>query len=144
MTEFGNGGFPTLRMWDSDDLVVTSYAGSRWLRWLAIVSCVMTGFTVGLVAASESLARVPSRPFENKGLAIVNGGVLQARDGELLLEGPHFGIRRLWQAARFKMTSLRQLVPPRFCSKTSSCPKNRTSWRACSRTGYPRSLSRSD
>jgi hypothetical protein len=58
--------------------------------------------TVGLVAASEGLAVLSSRPFENKGLAIVNGGVLWLDEGALLLEGPHLGTRRLWASSSFQ------------------------------------------
>jgi hypothetical protein len=83
-------------------MIVSSYRRSRRLWWLVVVSCVMTGFTVGLATASETLARVPPALFENKGLAIVNRGVLLARDGELLLEGPHFLIRRLWASSSFQ------------------------------------------
>ncbi len=77
-------------------MIVSSYLGSHWLRWLAIVSCALTAaLTVGLMAVSESLALPPPRPFENKSLAIVNGGVLWFDEGALLLEGPHSRIRRL-------------------------------------------------
>lgn len=84
-------------------MVVSSDLGSRWLRWLAVVSCVMTAaLTAGLVVASQSVAMAPPRPFENKGLAIVNGGVLRLEEGALLLEGPHSRIRRLGASSLFQ------------------------------------------
>jgi hypothetical protein len=84
-------------------MAVPPHLGSRWLRRLVLVSCVLTAvLTVGLTAASEGLAMVPSRPFENRGLAIVNGGVLRFDGGSLLLEGPHSGIRPLGASGSFQ------------------------------------------
>jgi hypothetical protein len=77
-------------------MIASPYLGSRWLRWLALVSCVLT---VGLTAASEGLAITPSPPFENRGLAIVNGGVLWFDEETLLLEGPRGAIRPLGASA---------------------------------------------
>jgi hypothetical protein len=80
-------------------MIVSSCLGARWLRWLALVSSVLTAaLTVGFAATSEGLAQPGGgpRPFENRGLAIVNGGVLWFDEGALFLKGPRFGIRRLW------------------------------------------------
>jgi hypothetical protein len=96
--------FLSLWMWDSDDMVVSSCLGRCWLRWLAVVSCVLTAMLpVGLMAASEGLAQGGGPPpFKNRGLAIVNGGVLWFDEGTLLLEGPHLGVRRLWASSLFE------------------------------------------
>ena len=51
--------------------------------------------TVGLLLASEGVAITPPVPFENRGLAIVNDGVLWLDQGSLLLEGRHSRTRRL-------------------------------------------------
>jgi len=84
-------------------MVVSSHLGRRWLRWLAVVTCALAAMlAVGLVATSEGLTQGGGPPFRNRGLAIVNGGVLWFDEGALLLEGPHFGIRRLWASSYFE------------------------------------------
>jgi hypothetical protein len=77
--------------------------------------------TVGLMAASEGLAMLQPRPFKNRGLAIVNGGVLWFDEGALLLEGPYFGIRRLWassslQDASFSASATAVALEPQLAS----------------------------
>lgn len=68
-------------------MVVSFYLGCRWLGWLALVSLAgATAAVVGLMAASEARAMAPPRPFENRGLAIVNKGVLRFDEGALFLE----------------------------------------------------------
>jgi hypothetical protein len=79
-----------------------AHLGNRWRRWLAIVSCALTVATVGLMAASDGLALTPSPPFRNRGLAIVNGGVLWFDEGALRLEGRHSGTRRLGTSSSFQ------------------------------------------
>jgi hypothetical protein len=65
------------------------------------VSSILTVVTVGLVAVSEALALAPPAPFENRGLTIVNGGVLRFEEGALLLERPHSVTRRLGVSSSF-------------------------------------------
>lgn len=77
-------------------MIVSHRLGGRCLRYLATLNCALTAMlTIGLMAASEGLAIPPPPPFENKGLAIVHGGVLRFDQESLLLEGPHSVIRRL-------------------------------------------------
>jgi hypothetical protein len=79
-------------------MAVSPQAGGRRLRCPLIVSCVVTVMlTVGLAVASESRAVAPPPPsrFQNRGLAIVNGGVLWSDEGTLFLEGARWGIRPL-------------------------------------------------
>jgi hypothetical protein len=71
----------------------------RWLRWTAIVSCALVLASVCSVASADG--QPPPAPFENRGLAIVNGGVLWFDEGALLLQGPRWGLRRLGTGSSF-------------------------------------------
>lgn len=52
--------------------------------------------------AAEGLPVALRRPFMNRGLAIVDGGVLWLDEGSLLLKRPHSGARRLWASSLFE------------------------------------------